>query len=200
MFKTILEISERQFGSDSLETLIATNYLGVIIKQQKQLFEAEIFLRKALDGLDRYYDKGTNTKCLENTHENGDNKSINLVRTDEADFDAKSINGEKYTSVYAEICYNYAVLCVQLGKRKRAGKYFGKAHRGLTISLGAENLHTLDALHWEIKCMCDTQGQGSPIGTVNVTDKISLSLSIPSQSTLLDGDKAAADKVSILIV
>jgi len=57
--------------------------------------------------------------------------------------------------LYAEAAYNYAVLCVQLGKRRSAAKYFGIAHKRLESSLGAENAHTLDALHWEIKCTKD---------------------------------------------
>lgn len=57
--------------------------------------------------------------------------------------------------LYAEAAYNYAVLCVQMGKRKKAAKYFGVAHERLEKALGPENPHTLDALHWEVKCMKD---------------------------------------------
>eukprot|EP00596_Hydrurales_sp_CCMP1899_P008885 CAMPEP_0119033510 /NCGR_PEP_ID=MMETSP1177-20130426/553_1 /TAXON_ID=2985 /ORGANISM="Ochromonas sp, Strain CCMP1899" /LENGTH=344 /DNA_ID=CAMNT_0006990299 /DNA_START=50 /DNA_END=1081 /DNA_ORIENTATION=- len=188
IFKTVLEIREKQFGSDDLEVLTTTNYMGVIMKQNKQLFEAEVLLRKALDGLDRYYDNYTNTKCLENTNVNEDNKSINL-NINKADINVNSVNGERYTSIYAETCYNYAVLCVQLGIRKRAGKYFGKAHKGLIISVGKENPHTLDALHWEIKCTCDTQVKGSPILTMPVADNTLLSLPITSDALSLAGDK-----------
>ena len=41
-------------------------------------------------------------------------------------------NGNGYI-LYAEAAYNYAVLCVQLGRRKKAAKYFGIAHKVLSI-------------------------------------------------------------------
>jgi len=52
----------------------------------------------------------------------------------------------------AETAYNYAVLCVQKGKRNIAKDYFSRSHKGLLAALGAEHQHTLDALHWEMKC------------------------------------------------
>ena len=52
----------------------------------------------------------------------------------------------------AETAYNFAVLCVQKGNRKTAKEYFNRAHKGLSTALGAEHQHTLDALHWEMKC------------------------------------------------
>lgn len=52
----------------------------------------------------------------------------------------------------AETAYNYAVLSVQKGNRKIAKEYFNRAHKGLNTALGSEHQHTLDALHWEMKC------------------------------------------------
>lgn len=52
----------------------------------------------------------------------------------------------------AEVCYNYAVILVQLGDRSSARKYFAEAHSLLSEILGSTHQHTLDALHWERKC------------------------------------------------
>ena len=53
----------------------------------------------------------------------------------------------------AETAYNYAILCVQQGKRNIAKDYFSRSHKGLLAALGSDHQHTLDALHWEMKCL-----------------------------------------------
>ena len=120
LFRTVLSTRQAKLGNDHMDTLVTANYLGVIIKQQKKLMEAEEFLLRALSGF----------KLLEDA-------------------------GCPYSPVFAETNYNFAILCVQLGKRRKAGKYFGIAHEGLSKALGKEDPHTLDALDWEIRCMSD---------------------------------------------
>ena len=120
IFRTVLSTRQAKLGNDHMDTLVTANYLGVIIKQQKKLMEAEEFLLRALSGF----------KLLEDA-------------------------GCPYSPVFAETNYNFAILCVQLGKRRKAGKYFGIAHEGLSKALGKEDPHTLDALDWEIRCMSD---------------------------------------------
>ena len=120
IFRTVLSTRQAKLGNDHMDTLVTANYLGVIMKQQKKLMEAEEFLLRALSGF----------KLLEDA-------------------------GCPYSPVFAETNYNFAILCVQLGKRRKAGKYFGIAHEGLSKALGKEDPHTLDALDWEIRCMSD---------------------------------------------
>ena len=120
LFRTVLSTRQAKLGNDHMDTLVTANYLGVIMKQQKKLMEAEEFLLRALSGF----------KLLEDA-------------------------GCPYSPVFAETNYNFAILCVQLGKRRKAGKYFGIAHEGLSKALGKEDPHTLDALDWEIRCMSD---------------------------------------------
>ena len=48
---------------------------------------------------------------------------------------------------------SFPIFHSQMGKRKKASVHFRIAHQRLEKALGAENPHTLDALHWEIKCM-----------------------------------------------
>ena len=67
-------------------------------------------------------------------------------------FDLLTSEGCPFSVIFAEVAYNYAVICVQLGKRRKAGRYFEVAHCGLKCVLGGESMHTLDALDWEIKC------------------------------------------------
>lgn len=90
--------SEKNSGSDDVQTLTILNYLGVILKQQKEILDAEKMIKKALLGMN-------NTK---------NNKSL----------------------IYAETCYNYAILLVQLGNRKRALEYFKTAHNLMVIVQG----------------------------------------------------------------
>ena len=120
LFRTVLSTRQAKLGNDHMDTLVTANYLGVIIKQEKKLVEAEEILLRALSGF----------KLLEDA-------------------------GCPYSPVFAETNYNFAILCVQLGKRRKAGKYFGIAHEGLSKALGKEDPHTLDALDWEIRCMSD---------------------------------------------
>jgi len=96
------------------------NHLGVLLKQQGRLQEAEELLTRALNGFEESL--GTNHLCT------------------------------------AEAAYNYAVLSVQVGKRRKAASLFGKSHRGLAEALGVEHQHTLDALHWELKCQKSFEG------------------------------------------
>ena len=67
-------------------------------------------------------------------------------------FDSLASEGCPFSVIFAEVAYNYAVICVQLGKRRKAGRYFAIAHRGLKSVLGSESMHALDALDWEIRC------------------------------------------------
>ena len=120
LFRAVLSAREAKLGSNHMDTLVTANYLGVIIKQQKKLVEAEEIILRALSGF----------KSLEDA-------------------------GCPFSPVFAETNYNYAILCVQLGKRRKAGKHFRIAHEGLTKVLGMEDPHTLDALDWEIRCMSD---------------------------------------------
>lgn len=120
-FRAVLLAREMKLGKDHMDTLVTVNYLGVIIKQQKKLIEAEQFLLRALTGF----------KLLEDA-------------------------GCPLSPIFAETNYNYAILCVQLGKRRKAGRHFGIALEGLTRELGSDDPHTLDALDWEIRCMSDS--------------------------------------------
>jgi FYVE zinc finger len=52
----------------------------------------------------------------------------------------------------SEVCYNLAVVHIQMGDRKNALKYFSEAHTSLSTLLGPNHQHTLDALHWQLKC------------------------------------------------
>ena len=66
--------------------------------------------------------------------------------------DSLASEGCPFSVIFAEVAYNYAVMCVQLGKRRKAGRFFEIAHRGLKSVLGGESMHALDALDWEIRC------------------------------------------------
>ena len=120
MFRIVLAERESALGCEHMDSLVTANYLGVIVKQQKRLAEAEKLLSRALSGFKKLEEAG----C-------------------------------PLSPIFSETSYNYAVLCVQLGQRRKAGKHFGIAHKGLAAELGADNPHTLDALDWEIKCMSD---------------------------------------------
>jgi tetratricopeptide (TPR) repeat protein len=63
--------------------------------------------------------------------------------------------GPEQTIFSAETAYNFAILCVQTGRRRSAGMMFGRAHKGLASCLGKDHLHALDALAWEMKCTKD---------------------------------------------
>ena len=120
-FRYVLAARESKLGNDHIETLITANYLGVIIKQQKKLIEAEKFVYRAVLGFESLKTKGCHSSVI-----------------------------------FAEAAYNYAIICVQLGNRKKAGRYFRIAREGLEQELGVENPHTLDALDWEIRCTSET--------------------------------------------
>ena len=79
--------------------------------------------------------------------------------------------------LYAEAAYNYAVLCVQLGRRKKAAKYFGIAHVRLEQALGGDNPHTMDSSHWEIKC----KKEATPSVPLPVTEKTTAATPGPEQ-------------------
>lgn len=125
IFRDVLTGRETILGCDHIDTLITANHLGVVLKQQRKLVEAEILINRALVGLDPFEENGF----------------ISLM--------------------YAEICYNYGIICIQMGRRRKAVKYFRLAYKGLKPALGDGNPHTLDALHWEIKCMADIEVQCS---------------------------------------
>lgn len=120
-FRYVLAARESKLGNDHVETLITANYLGVIIKQQKRLKEAEKLVYRAVLGFESLKTKGCHSSVI-----------------------------------FAEAAYNYAIICVQLGNRKKAGRYFRMARQGLEKELGVENPHTLDALDWEIRCTSET--------------------------------------------
>ena len=120
-FRYVLAARESKLGNDHIETLITANYLGVIIKQQKKLKEAEKLVYRAVVG-----------------------------------FESLKTKGCQPSVIFAEAAYNYAIISVQLGNRKKAGRYFKMAREGLEQALGVENPHTLDALDWEIRCTSET--------------------------------------------
>ena len=66
--------------------------------------------------------------------------------------DSLASEGCPFSVIFDEVAYNYAVICVQLGTRRKAGRYFEIAHRGLKSVLGGDSMHALDALDWEIRC------------------------------------------------
>jgi hypothetical protein len=48
----------------------------------------------------------------------------------------------------AEVCYNYAILCIQIQNRTKAAELFKQSHVGLRSILGSAHPFTIDALYW----------------------------------------------------
>jgi tetratricopeptide (TPR) repeat protein len=160
LLRKALSIREQSsVDKDSVDSLSTMNNLAASLGRLKQFDEAEHIFRHVL--VSRESSLGPNhietlmtanylgvivkqLKKLEEAEE--------LVYRALIGFQTIVKNGCPCGVVYAETAYNYAVILVQLGKRKKAGKYFGIAYRGLVIELGFDNPHALDALDWEIRC------------------------------------------------
>lgn len=95
-------------------------------------------------------------------------------------FDSLRSEGCPFSVIFAEVAYNYAVICVQLGKRRKAGRYFEIAHCGLRSVLGGDSMHTMDALDWEIRCKSSSY-QHSDDRSQRETDCIQMNLEASRQ-------------------
>lgn len=164
LLRKALSIREQSsVDKDSVDSLSTMNNLAASLGRLKSFDEAENLFRYVL--VSRESSLGPNhietlmtanylgvivkqLKKLEEAEE--------LVHRALTGFQTIVKNGCPCGVVYAETAYNYAVILVQLGKRKKAGKYFGIAYRGLIIELGNDNPHALDALDWEIRCLSGT--------------------------------------------
>ena len=121
-------------------------------------------------------------------------KAEALVHRALTGFQAIVDNGCPCGVVYAETAYNYAVILVQLGKRRKAGNYFGIAYKGLVLELGTQNPHALDALDWEIRCV-----SGMNMSSSNVDQSVVISEgddgNSSSQSDMEVNDSSSANNL-----
>ena len=184
LLRKALSIREQSsVDKDSADTLSIMNNLAASLGRLKMFDEAERLFRHVL--VSRESSLGPNhietlmtanhlgviikqLKKLEEAEE--------LVHRALTGFQTIVKNGCPCGVVYAETAYNYAVILVQLGKRKKAGKYFGIAYRGLVIELGVDNPHALDALDWEIRCMSRTNSNTEQSTAVTDIDEGNASL------------------------
>ena len=95
-------------------------------------------------------------------------------------FESLTSEGCPFSVIFAEVAYNYAVICVQLGKRRKAGRYFEVAHHGLKSVLGGESMHTMDALDWEIRCKSSAH-QHSDGRSQTETDSVQMNMEASRQ-------------------
>jgi tetratricopeptide (TPR) repeat protein len=205
LLRKALSIREQStVDKDSVDSLSTMNNLAASLGRLKQFDEAELLFRHVL--VARESSLGPNhietlmtanylgvivkqLKKLEEAEE--------LVYRALSGFQIIVMNGCPCGVVYAETAYNYAVILVQLGKRKKAGKYFGIAYRGLVIELGNDNPHALDALDWEIRCMSGTNIPNSNSEQCTaVPDVVEGNVSLPNDAEGIDFSTDAVDGIS----
>ena len=184
LLRRALTIREEFMAADDIDLLNNVNNLAASLGRLRKFDDAEVFFRRVLLGREEKLGKDHMDTLVTANHLGVVVKQQHKLLEAEP-YLVRALQGLKLVErslpanglLYAEAAYNYAVLCVQLGRRKQAAKYFGIAHKRLEKTLGAENPHTLDALHWEIKCMKDVDfkptnstagGAGVKTGTTTV--------------------------------
>ena len=212
LLRRALTIREEFMAADDIDLLNNVNNLAASLGRLRKFDDAEVFFRRVLLGREKKLGNDHMDTLVTANHLGVVVKQQHKLLEAEP-YLIRALRGLKLVErtlpanglLYAEAAYNYAVLCVQLGRRKKAAKYFGIAHVRLEKHLGPENPHTLDALHWEIKCMKDvdfkpantttgTGGAGVKTGTTTVEPSQvgSASTSPEKQSGGETGSSAAA--------
>lgn len=162
LLRRALTIREEFLGPDDIDLLNNVNNLAASLGRLKKFQEAGDFFRRVLHGREESLGSEHMDTLVTANHLGVVIKQQWKLLEAEPLLLRALAGLQKIESslpanglLYAEAAYNYAVLCVQMGKRKKAAKYFGIAHQRLKKALGGENPHTLDSLHWEVKCMKD---------------------------------------------
>lgn len=155
-----LNIREEFLGPDDIDLLNNVNNLAAALGRLKRYDEAEALFRRVLKGReDKLGPDHVDTLATVNHLGVVVKQQRKLPESEQLLL--RALTGlqqlesalSSHALLYAEAAYNFAVLCVQLGKRHKAARYFGIAHQRLEKSLGKENPHTMDSLHWQLKCM-----------------------------------------------
>jgi tetratricopeptide (TPR) repeat protein len=163
LLRRALSIREEFLGPDDIDLLNNVNNLSSALGRLKRYDEAEALFRRVLKGREDKLGMD-HIDTLATVNHLGVIVKQQRKLTEAEPLLLRALTGlqalETHDSqlpanglLYAEASYNYAVLCVQLGKRHKAAKYFGIAHQRLEVALGKENPHTMDSLHWQLKCM-----------------------------------------------
>ena len=189
LLRRALTIREEFMKPDDIDLLNNVNNLAASLGRLRKFDDAEVFFRRVLLGREEKLGKDHMDTLVTANHLGVVVKQQHKLLEAEP-YLVRALQGLQLVEralpanglLYAEAAYNYAVLCVQLGRRKKAAKYFGIAHKRLEKHLGAENPHTLDALHWEIKCMKDVDFKPPAAGTSGAGVKTGTTTIEPGQS------------------
>lgn len=160
ILRKCLAMKEEVSGTTNVDTLSIMNNLAATLGRLCKLAEAEELFLKTLRLRQEALGYNHVDTLTTVNHIGVVLKQQNKLEESESYF-ARALQGLK--TVYgignylvAECAYNYAIVCVQMGNRDKAHSLFALSYKGLCITLGADHLHTLDALQWEIKCKSAT--------------------------------------------
>jgi tetratricopeptide (TPR) repeat protein len=160
-----LALRETFLASDDVELLNTMNNLAAAFGRLKRYSEAETIFRRVLAGREKKLGP-SHTDTLVTANHLGVIIKQQLRLAEAEPFVVRALDGlrelevvspDQHRLLYAEAAYNYGVMCVQLGRRRKAATFFRAAHRRLGVVLGPQNPHSRDAGVWEVKCMKDSE-------------------------------------------